>query len=53
MNISMAENAYGVCIPLGVFIVTPILLSLAGEIIHNSQAEDQPIMPFQDEFSEK
>ena len=53
LSIFLGENTYAVVIPLGVFIATLILLSLAGEIIDNSQAEYQPVVPPQEEFSEE
>ena len=49
LSIFLGENT----IPLGVFIATLILLSLAGEIIDNSQAKYQPVMPSQEDFSEE
>ena len=52
MSIFLGESTYAVVIPFGVFIVTLILLGLAGEIIDNSQAEYQPVVPSQEEFSE-
>jgi hypothetical protein len=53
LSIFLGENTHAVVIPLGVFIATPILLSLAGEIIDNSQAKYQPIMPSHKELNEE